>query len=348
MKLKHWIALGFSMIVALALFNCSSMEFTSAKTYVQQGNLEKAEQFYLKAIEVEPTNPEIPFRLASDVYLPNDRFVEAKKYLDLSLKIAPTYKDDINTFYEYLYGKTFNKGRDIYNSMIDEADEAVIQENAKKALENFSLAAQFKPSDENIYIVEANVNMIFLLDTLAAIDVLDKGLKTIPGGTLLLRQKAVYCEALGRLDEAEAMFREAYAKNPAENTRFLADFLLKYGKNNEAIDIYKEALANDPGNEDLYFNLGIAYQRLEIWEKALEMFQNVKATDPENEIVVQQIGDLYMLIKDYTTAEYYFQMLFDKNPTNPNYIKRLGRSIFFQPGRNDEGEAIYNSAKTFE
>ncbi|HDR04260.1 MAG TPA: tetratricopeptide repeat protein [Candidatus Marinimicrobia bacterium] len=82
MKRKTWLLMAIALISALILFNCSSMEYTSAKTYVQQNDLVKAEEFFLKAIDLEPENPEIPLRLARDVYIPLDKYQEAKSYLD--------------------------------------------------------------------------------------------------------------------------------------------------------------------------------------------------------------------------------------------------------------------------
>lgn len=67
MKIKKINVLIILMIVAL-IIGCSSQEFTSAKLYVQQKNLPKAEEFFLLAMEREPMNPEVPYLLARDVY----------------------------------------------------------------------------------------------------------------------------------------------------------------------------------------------------------------------------------------------------------------------------------------
>jgi len=247
-----------------------------------------------------------------------------------------------------LYGKSFNKGRDIYNSLIGETDEAKITTNSAKSLEMFMLASEFKPDDPTTYNIQTTLLIKFQRDTTAALATLDKGLSFNGENTTLLMQKALILEDLGYLDEAEAVHQKAYASDPIAHARPMADFLLKKGKNDEAIAIYQSALEKDPTNEDLYFNLGLAYQGLEFWEKALEMFQNVMASSPDNIIVIQQIGDLYMQTKDYGSAEYYYRMLTDKDPNNAIFIKKLARSIYFQPGRQEEGQALFDSAKHYE
>jgi tetratricopeptide (TPR) repeat protein len=348
MKRKTWLITAVVLISALVLYNCSSMEYTSAKTYVQQNDLEKAEEFFLKAIDLEPENPEIPLRLARDVYIAQDRYKDAKIYLEKSLKVSDVHKEEIMQLKEFLFGKAFNKGRDLYNSLIGETDEAKVLENSAKALELFILASEFKPDDPTTYSIQTTLLLRFQKDTTAALAALDKGLVHGEGNVTLLTQKALILEDLGYIDEAEAVHQKAYASDPIAHARPMADFLLKKGKNDEAIAIYQSALEKDPTNEDLYFNLGLAYQGLEMWEKALEMFQNVMASSPDNMIVIQQIGDLYMQVKDYGSAEFYYRMLTEKEPTNAIFIKKLGRAIYFQPGRMEEGQALFESAKYYE
>ncbi|MEE8437873.1 MAG: hypothetical protein V3S22_05985, partial [Candidatus Neomarinimicrobiota bacterium] len=48
------------LLLGLVILSCSSQEYTSAKLYIQNEDWEKAGEFLLKALVVEPTNPEIP------------------------------------------------------------------------------------------------------------------------------------------------------------------------------------------------------------------------------------------------------------------------------------------------
>ena len=71
MKLKTLI-LALSALVMFSFFlnSCQSPEVTSAKVYFQQNNLEAAEEQLLIALQKEPLNPEVPFLLATGVYIP--------------------------------------------------------------------------------------------------------------------------------------------------------------------------------------------------------------------------------------------------------------------------------------
>ena len=62
-----------SAIVLLLILACNSPEFTSGKMYVNENNLEKAEEQFKLALQVEPNNALIPYRLAVDVYAPQKR-----------------------------------------------------------------------------------------------------------------------------------------------------------------------------------------------------------------------------------------------------------------------------------
>ena len=57
--------LGFAAVI---IVSCTSQEYTSAKLYIQQQEWEKAKEFLVKAVEVEPENPEISYQLGYHIY----------------------------------------------------------------------------------------------------------------------------------------------------------------------------------------------------------------------------------------------------------------------------------------
>ena len=82
------------VLIALAGLACESQEFVSAKMYVQQGDLEAAEKFFLQALEVpaEATNALIPYLLAGQVYAQQKRYQEMNEMLDEALRRNPLQK----------------------------------------------------------------------------------------------------------------------------------------------------------------------------------------------------------------------------------------------------------------
>jgi tetratricopeptide (TPR) repeat protein len=55
-------------VITFFILGCTSEELTSARLYIQQKNWVKAEEFLIKALKVEPENPEIPYLLGRHIY----------------------------------------------------------------------------------------------------------------------------------------------------------------------------------------------------------------------------------------------------------------------------------------
>ena len=87
-KQRIWIVhLGF---LAVIFVGCSSEEYTSAKMYIQQQEWKKAEEFLLKAMDVEPENPEIPYQLGYHIYaLQKKDWERMNQSFDKALAIDP-------------------------------------------------------------------------------------------------------------------------------------------------------------------------------------------------------------------------------------------------------------------
>ena len=62
---------------------CTSEELTSARLYIQQKNWEKAEEYLLKAMEVEPENPEVFYSLGKYIYAKKKDWENMNKMFDL-------------------------------------------------------------------------------------------------------------------------------------------------------------------------------------------------------------------------------------------------------------------------
>ena len=90
---KVFSVLLLTIIFTILFTACQTPEMTSAKVYFQQDNIEKATEQLLIAKQNEPSNPEVPWLLATKVYLPKKEWAKARAELDLCVKIDPTYKE---------------------------------------------------------------------------------------------------------------------------------------------------------------------------------------------------------------------------------------------------------------
>ena len=80
------------MLCTFIFWGCPSEEYTSAKLYLQQNDLEKAEEFLVKAMAIEVDNPEIPFQLGHHIYGKDGRWAEMNDVYNKALEIDPNRK----------------------------------------------------------------------------------------------------------------------------------------------------------------------------------------------------------------------------------------------------------------
>jgi Tfp pilus assembly protein PilF len=126
-----------------------------------------------------------------------------------------------------------------------------------------------------------------------------------------------------------------------------AQFLFEQGLYEKSANVYNMLIAVEPGNKDLYFNLGLTFLRLKDVESAKEQFETVVALDPEDTQALIMVAQVYFDLEDYVTAEMYFRQALDIEPENPDVLKRLGVTLT-QMGRVEEGLELYNKGRELE
>lgn len=353
MKRKLFSILLLASTVIFLFVGCSSQELTSAKVYIQQKDYQKAEYNFLRALDIEPENPEVAYLLAVEIYGNANSglvdFAKAKKYLDITVKTDPAYQtDNVKRFENRLYGNTFNEAVSYFNKVIrnESADKNA---DIEKALEFFGYAAQLKPADPTAAIQIARIYSELQNDNVNAIESLDKALERTPKSGKLLVVKARIMEKENRIEEARALYQSAVAASDEDMQIGLqyAQFLFNSGFYEDCSYEYNRLIALDAGNKDLYFNLGLTYLKLEDTESAKDQFETVVALDPEDTQAIAMVGHVYFDLKDYITAEMYYRQLLDIEPDNPEYMKRLGAALT-QQGRTKEGLKLYNRGRELE
>ena len=100
---KQRIRLAVIGFAAVIFFGCPSQEYTSANVYIQQEEWAKAKEFLIKAIEVEPDNPEIPYKLGYYIYASKEKdWEKMNQSFDKALAIDPNKKIGQEKFYNKL------------------------------------------------------------------------------------------------------------------------------------------------------------------------------------------------------------------------------------------------------
>ena len=206
--------------ILLILFACfggggASYEFNSAKTYARiDKDLKAAEQWGLKAMEVQPENSLIPYFLATEVYRPmkkqakvGEMFLEAlnrteNSPLDRPFKVGDEY---INTVHDAVLHEAFL----LYN----DATELYNKGKSNKAFPKFELSMALNPTILQNYIALADISFENG-DIDSAMSYLDRGAEINSNNDLKIRKakfaraKKNYSLALSTLEEIKTEEKE--------------------------------------------------------------------------------------------------------------------------------------------
>jgi len=150
---------------------------------------------------------------------------------------------------------------------------------------------------------------------------------------------------LGKKEEAETMLHNLLEKKPdyCVASNLLGEILCEQEKFKEAINVYMEALKYNPLDYNLYYNLGIAYTRLNDFQNAKICYE--KAADINHELYYAKynLGQIALIYRDIEAAERYFTECIYSEELEPMAYFELSK-IYMLKGEKDKAITFVNKA----
>ena len=273
-------------IAILTITGCvsSSMEYRSATTAARsEKNLKKAEEWGLKAlaIEADSSNAHIPYFLAIEVYKPKKNWVKMAEMLDEAVRRNPTQQlerpiviDRDNIFLTIEEGvKTYREEE--WSKLYNLSVEYFQKDEFELAIQNLEIAIKMDPSRGESYGTLAALHLQKENPDKAK-EIALVGSKNAPRYSLNYQVLADIAIKAENLDEAEKYYETAIENTdaPGPIMRQLIFLYIDKGETQRAIE-YSDVLLNKyPNDPDLYFNIGVLFQRLalEAFDPARELY----------------------------------------------------------------------------
>ena len=284
------------------------MEYASATVAArQEKNLKRAEEWGLKALKSPACNPSSdalsPYFLAKEVYREQKNYTKMAEMLTIAEQRNPDqliedgyiYGDkNIENIRDAVWAIRDNDWKIVYNNAVNSYSEG----NLSQALEQIKVAEIIFPiktenySTPAIWYFESN-------DKDMAIKTIDRGLQMDHNDAMLLQFKADIFVQNNELKSAKELYLKAIAssEDPGPIKIKLLNIYIELGENEMAIDFSDELLYQYPDDSDIYYNVGVVYQRLAsgIYDSNLNQFNTMDLT-PE---------DLLNLYKSYKQVREY-------------------------------------------
>jgi len=354
-KQRIWVViLGLAAVI---IVSCTSQEYTSANVYIQQEEWAKAKEFLIKAIEVEPDNPEIPYKLGYYIYASKEKdWEKMNQSFDKALAIDPnkiilgqekTVKEFVTMAQTEFWVDVYNRGGEEYNEYIaapmDEKDAAL-----KKAIATYEVSARIKPDEAQSYIMLSTCNHN-AGNTDKSENYILKAVKLSPNDTKanltagrIFMQKQEFETALPYIQKAVEL-----EPSNTKSIRNLAQIYYDIGQLEKSIQTYEVAIDKETDREvkaDLYFNLGILYTKADNLEEAEYNFINALDENPDDIEAVMGMAQVFENAEKWRKAEKFYRELIAVDPDNPDHYRGMSR-VLLQQGEPDESLRYLEKAK---
>jgi len=337
----------FAVLVILiaGTHSCQSPELTSAKVYLQQSNMPKAEEMLLKARETEPNNAEVPFLLATQIYAPRRDWVAAKQMLELAAQLNPAgYQTKAQNEINHMWGEVLNDGAALFNKAIGALFREDQDSLMRLATKRFELAMVLNDNKPETY--DVLVKTYFKIgDTLRVIETAEKALRKG-----LFDEDVVYFYGQmlfrsGQEDIALAKLAEISQQHPdaIELFKLQVQFLTEKDRYDDALALMEKAIANNPKEIDLKFIIAQIFVKLSRLEDAQFYYQQVLASNPDDTEVLTRIAEAFFISKEWIQAEEYARHLIELVPEDSFGWDVLWKSVYNQ-GRLEEAEGLRQKA----
>jgi tetratricopeptide (TPR) repeat protein len=132
-----------------------------------------------------------------------------------------------------------------------------------------------------------------------------------------------------------------------KSIRNLAQIYYDTGQLEESIQTYEIAIDKETDREvkaDLYFNLGILYNRVGDLEEAEYNFINALDENPDDIEAVMGMAQVFETAEKWRKAEKFYRELIAIDPDNPDHYRGMSR-VLLQQGEPDESLRYLEKAK---
>ncbi len=363
-KQRIWVViLGLAAVI---IVSCTSQEYSSAKLYIQQEEWAKAKEFLVKAIEVESENPEIPYQLGYHIYALQEKdWEKMNQSFDKALAIDPnktilgqgkTVKEFVTMARYQFWGEMFNKGVEDYEEYfaapMDEKDAAL-----KKAITTFEISATIKTDEPRSYLQLSKCNNL-AGNTDKSVDYILKAVALSPDDAnvnltagRIFMQKQEFETALPYIQKAVEL-EPSNTQSIRNLAQIYYDLALldscRYTERLEkTIQAYEVAIDKEMDREvkaDLYFNLGILYNRVGNLEEAEYNFTNSLDENPDDIEAIMGMAQVFENAEKWRKAEKFYRELIAIDPDNPDHYRGMSR-VLLQQGEPDESLRYLEKAK---
>ena len=345
------------LFAAVIFVGCSSQEYTSAKLYIQQQEWNKAEEFLIKAMDVEPENPEIPYQLGYHIYgLQKKDWQRMNQSFDKALAIDPNKKilEQGKTVKEFVimartqfWAEMYNKGVAEFNEYrsapMDQKDTIL-----KMAINTFEISATIKTDEAQTYTMLSTCNHL-AGNTDKSENYILKAVELTPNDANVNLTAGQIFMQKQEFETALPFVKKAVELDPSntKSIRNLAQIYYDIGQLEESIQTYEVAInkETDPKvKADLYFNLGILYNRVGNLEEAEYNFTNSLDENPDDVEAVMGMAQVFENAEKWRKAEKFYRELIAVDPDNPEHYRGMSR-VLLQQGEPDESQRYLEKAK---
>jgi len=288
--MKRFIGLVVGLMVMIGSApetNAQSVEMNSAKLYKRQGEIDKAIEWFEKAVAKKPENAEAHF-LLGELYGQKGRLADMIREFDSSLSYSKKYEKEIQGYRQKYFSDNFNAGVKAANA----GDYPV-------ALQGFTNAKLIEPKQIDTY---KNLAFVYTrMDSIPAVlQVYQDLLAVKPDDYESYLMMASIHNQRQEYPRAAELLQKAVAVAPdSVRPRIIGDLGITFdmmGKPEEAMKTYQDALKMTPGHKDLLFNLGRLYLMRDDYANAINQLTEVLKMNPQDFEVNYNVGLSYLKI----------------------------------------------------
>ena len=143
-----------------------------------------------------------------------------------------------------------------------------------------------------------------------------------PGRAQFLRLRALIKMNANDLNGALTDMKEALSLNARDpnNLQLDGDLLMKLGRTEDAIAVYKQIVASDPANRFALTSLGYASRAAGRDQEAAKYFQRLSQAYPTLYVPYLALGDMYTANRDFTKAQATYSKGYALAPRNAQIV----------------------------